>query len=337
MKNKIIEILKNALEIKFEGRADKQHIEVFDNRVNCSCFYCGDSQKKSNKKRGNLYLDTLYYKCFNCGKFCRIDKIVKDFDIDISLLEGISLINIEHNKIEKPSELSVFKDYLILDRDSFKKEYGLIEAEHSKYIKDYLDSRGIDEVNYHRFLTKPSDNSLYIPNIMVLDGIEYVISFNRRIFSDNSRYIISNYKEIAKRLGYEFDTENEIYKQFLKLSTYYNIFNVNLSEIVYILEGEIDSMFIPNAIATSGVTKEFNLNLAFKYFIFDNDDAGNKKFMDMIDKNEYVFYWRGFINDYGLERYNIKDINDLYLILKSKNKDLSELDNYFVNNILNLT
>ena len=56
-------IVSSAL-LKFFGN-DPQRLKIYQggNRLNFCCPYCGDS-KDSKKKRGNLYTDTLTYKCY---------------------------------------------------------------------------------------------------------------------------------------------------------------------------------------------------------------------------------------------------------------------------------
>ena len=45
-------------------------IEHADDAWRIRCPFCGDSQKKSNLKRGNYYLNSGSYYCFNCQKTC---------------------------------------------------------------------------------------------------------------------------------------------------------------------------------------------------------------------------------------------------------------------------
>ena len=50
--------------------------------ANCRCHVCGDSQKKSNKKRGYFYThdNGLFYKCWNCGVSYSFSFFLKEFD-----------------------------------------------------------------------------------------------------------------------------------------------------------------------------------------------------------------------------------------------------------------
>ena len=68
--NKIELIIQEILNREFSGIPHKTKIDRYGNRLNFSCPYCGDSDEK-RKKRGNFYLDTQGYKCYNggCGVF----------------------------------------------------------------------------------------------------------------------------------------------------------------------------------------------------------------------------------------------------------------------------
>lgn len=84
----------------------------------------------------------------------------------------------------------------------------------------------------------------------------------------------------------------------------YNQDFVDYSEDVFILEGPIDSMFVPNAIAMAG--SDASPSIPGKYiWVFDNE-PGNKeivhKMIKKIDEGERIVIWR--------KEDNFKDIND---------------------------
>ena len=70
--------------LKFFGN-DPQRLKIYQggNRLNFCCPYCGDS-KDAKKKRGNLYVDTLTYKCYNggCAVFKNLNQFTRDFEIN---------------------------------------------------------------------------------------------------------------------------------------------------------------------------------------------------------------------------------------------------------------
>jgi hypothetical protein len=95
----------------------------------------------------------------------------------------------------------------------------------------------------------------------------------------------------------------------------YNYYNVDDSKNVDILEGCIDSFFIENAIATSGLTGIENSDLfeiikkkfRLRTWVFDNpynDKAGLIKIEQFADAGERVFIWPRKLK-------NFKDVNEI--------------------------
>ena len=86
----ITAFLETLLRKKFHDVPEKQKIEEHSSRkLNFACPICGDSEKKVSKKRGNLYLDTGAYKCFNDG--CMAYMPIGEFVARMSKEHGIML------------------------------------------------------------------------------------------------------------------------------------------------------------------------------------------------------------------------------------------------------
>ena len=64
----IKDFIKDVLKKRFSDNKIKQTLDDSDSdKLNFACPYCGDSNKDSSKKRGNFYLSSNTYKCFNDG------------------------------------------------------------------------------------------------------------------------------------------------------------------------------------------------------------------------------------------------------------------------------
>ena len=83
---RIKELIGDILRKEFAGNAGKQKMYEAGNRLNISCPYCGDSSNP-RKKRGNFYLDTLTYKCYNggCGIYKDAYSLFRDFSVATKL------------------------------------------------------------------------------------------------------------------------------------------------------------------------------------------------------------------------------------------------------------
>jgi len=77
-KDYIKNIIQVVLDKEFTN-SQKRKINDYDSRFNCACPYCQDSSKDMYAKRGNLYLSSLLYICFNCGKTTSFDKFCMVF------------------------------------------------------------------------------------------------------------------------------------------------------------------------------------------------------------------------------------------------------------------
>jgi predicted RNA-binding Zn-ribbon protein involved in translation (DUF1610 family) len=74
---------------KIQNILDKEHNDCSEKRklvpypktspkrLNFACPYCGDSEKVRTKKRGNVWLNTLIYRCYNCGEEGNFTKMCK--------------------------------------------------------------------------------------------------------------------------------------------------------------------------------------------------------------------------------------------------------------------
>ena len=76
---RIEDLVRVILGKEFQGNPAKQIVYKAGNRLNFSCPYCGDSHD-AKKKRGNFYMDTMAYKCYNggCGIFKDSISLLKD-------------------------------------------------------------------------------------------------------------------------------------------------------------------------------------------------------------------------------------------------------------------
>ena len=172
---RIEDLINNVLVKEFPGEHNKHKIYRAGNRLNFSCPYCGDSND-GRKKRGNFYLDTLSYKCYNggCGIFKDIYSILKDFSLvgKLEQDEKTEILDILHNRKERRKtyygdiDISIFfdediKNYII-PRSEFMERMGLEEVRGSK-IEIYLTRR--NQVPDQKFAWDKEKQRLYLMNL----------------------------------------------------------------------------------------------------------------------------------------------------------------------------
>ena len=340
IKNKIQEILNK----KFANDSYiKRKIDVYHDRLNFSCVCCGDSLSDVRKKRGNLYLDTLVYHCYNCGEHMGINALLHRFGEELSNEDKIAVHEIQQNakKFEKKvsssqSSMSMtLLDKLAIPKDILFKQLGIISPYKDVTASNYLKSRMINIKDWKYFAYNPLTKELYILNTSPLDRVigfqirqldpkshkqRYTSSRLTKIYSDVFNKDINGIVErllLKEPLGQKYIEEEDgvenIVANLDRLSGIFNIMNVNLSQPLTIMEGPIDSLAIANSIALQSAAKHldgFFDEVENVRYLFDNDKTGKEMSLKKMKNHKKVFLWGQYL-DMIKSKTNIKDINDL--------------------------
>lgn len=275
---------------------------------NFRCLYCGDSTKYKNKARGYLYKinDTYNFKCHNCGKSCSFTTFLKDVDSDIydqyifEKFKNGRKKDLELIPTVKKSKPVFTKKYFDLPTiQSLNKEH---------FARYYLESRKIPEEKLKKlyfcekfkewtntqketFTNVKSDE----PRIIIpLVYQETIFGFQGRSLNKNSKakYITIILNDNVPKI--------------------YGLDDINWSKNVYILEGPIDSMFIPNSIAMVGA--DVNVSVIPNHqqtdfiFVYDNERR-NKEIISRMEKTisegHSIVIWP--------QDLKYKDVNDMIM------------------------
>jgi len=223
-------------------------------------------------------------------------------------------------------------------------------------IRKFIEKRKIDrlQVFEQSCYYDSREDKIYIFNLDIRSG--RVLGFAIRRIDDSSpgpKYNIKNYSELKKN-GLARLIEDELVTDIDSLNNYFNILNIDFSKPVIITEGQIDAMFLKNAIATTGVTKsktllESIIAKGLARILFDNDLAGKRESIALLKKGYHVFLWLPVIREMR-DRYpalnreiaKIKDINDLYKFMESQEPGLEFnqfnefINKYFSNSLFDL-
>lgn len=340
IKNKIQEILNK----KFANDSYiKRKIDVYHDRLNFSCPYCNDSRTDVRKKRGNLYLDSFKFFCFNCNHSAGINRFLSDFNEELSNEDKIVVHEIQQNakKFEKrvsstQSSMSMtLLDKLAIPKDILFRQLGIISPYKDVTASNYLKSRMINIKDWKYFAYNPLTKELYILNTSPLDRVigfqirqldpkshkqRYTSSRLTKIYSDVFNKDINGIVErllLKEPLGQKYiedeDGIENIVANLDRLSGIFNIMNVNLSQPLTIMEGPIDSLAIANSIALQSAAKHldgFFDEVENVRYLFDNDKTGKEMSLKKMKNHKTVFLWGQYL-DMIKSKNNIKDINDL--------------------------
>lgn len=329
-KERLFHILQPLIAEKFKDEPPKQKIRTYTNRLSMACPYCRDSVKNPYAKRGNVILTGKFhdhYKCFNCGKFMRIDKFLNDMsgEVQLDIAEYIS-------KNKTDFDLSMNKKYdvsLLLDRDEIlkycvtredlKRKLGLEEVD-SHWVHKWLRRRL--QFDNQRFLYSPRKNYLAILNLV---DEEHVLGLQKRSFAKNDdRFRTYN----VSRLNAAFRPGEEVPEEVDSLSVLFGVMQLNFARPVTLFEGPMDAFMFKNSVGSAGALKSFPIDMPLRYW-FDDDKTGRKKSIEYIERGEAVFMWEKFRKDYQVPHRKKWDLNDLMIWFKEQHKRVPNFEPYF--------
>lgn len=295
---------------------------------NYSCNICGDSKRNKLKARGYIYKGKtgLFVKCHNCEYSTNLGNLIKT--IDNNLYREYVLENYK----ESGAPRSHHKDTATAIPDIFRSEPLLVDS--------VLDSiTGLDTlpsehpaVQYvlNRKLPESTLKLLYIaPKFK-----KFVNSLLPGKFKDDNdcpRLVIPYFNNHGKCFAFQgrsFGKEEPKYIT-IKLDDeeerIYGLDRVDYSKKVYIIEGPLDSLFIPNALAVSGSSFSGATVEALKAnctVVYDNEPRSvqlTKLMKKTIEEGFSVCLWPDTITE--------KDINEMILSGKTSEQIVDIIDN----------
>jgi len=242
---------------------EQKYVSMLSNRLrnykrkssglfNFSCPICGDSTTQKSKARAYIYDKkgkSLFY-CHNCNASMGIPNFIKM--VDQNVYNEYVMENLKNNKTPEQIDFELFVDKMkkpvFIKSGPLKNLRKISQLSPEHPAKKLIDSRKIP-THYHAkmFLCsnfKAFTNEL-VPNKFDInrDETRILIPFldkdknlhayqGRAIGKSDVKYITIVLDESVPKL-YGLDT-------------------VDFNKLTYVMEGPIDSMFIPNSIATAG-------------------------------------------------------------------------------------
>ena len=273
--------------------------------LNHSCPYCGDSEKNPHKARGYHFKmkETFIHKCHNCSISKPFGKFLKEQDTSLWKQYAVEKF---YKKDPTFTEVKVPKSTVVFKDDPLKK-VGCISAVDSKRARDYLNIRQIPKDKW--------DDLYYIEQSQSLTSLDY--KYKDRVFGNDPRLVIPFYSRQGKLIGVSGRALNSNNLRYLTLkfddqeSLIYGLRTVDYNKKVYVTEGPIDSLFLPNAIAVGG--SDFSKLKSIvpteqAVVVFDNEPRNGelvKKMGQVIEDGFTICLWPKNIIQ--------KDINDMIL------------------------
>jgi hypothetical protein len=117
----------------------------------------------------------------------------------------------------------------------------------------------------------------------------------------------------------------------------FNIGTISFNDQITIFEGPMDSWLWPNSVALCSVENKFPFEMDNLRYWYDWDSAGRSKTSELLSKGSTVFNWKKFLEDHSLQLNKKWDLNDLVNFLRSKKIKIKRFENYFTQEVLDLS
>lgn len=278
---------------------------------NCSCPICGDSEKKKSKARGFFYQkgQSMYYKCHNCAAGMGVGNFLKSLFPSYYqefLLEKYKS-GVSNSKTESPIASIVKVRFSTLTSKHAQK---ISELEDDHYAKRYILNRKIP----NKYLSK-----LFYTNDFAELVDDVFPGKYQNLKPNDARIVIPFFNEDDGVLGLQgrsLSAEGGLRYITIRASSttdlIYGLDRLDYDKTVYVVEGPIDSLFLPNCIAAansdlSSVVTKLKKNVD-AVLVFDNEPR-NKEIVslmsDAISNNKKICIWPNRIME--------KDINEMVL------------------------
>jgi hypothetical protein len=279
------------------------------------CPLCGDSKKKKTKKRGNFYewSGSLLFHCHNCGATRSFSTFLGEQNPALFMQYKLELLRNRHRDVD-PNE-ALFKSKV-----TFEKKIELVEfyfgttlecSEQNDPVLNYVKKRMIPSRFFGSLYSCISIRDLVtqIPRYRELtygDVPVLVIPF----YTDNKTFSFICCRAISKAASfryYVFEVDN-VYPKLWGLEF------VDWSIPLYITEGPIDAMMLPNALALGGSVGSRSIQYIKEHvqdrkqvcFVYDNELISNLQILQQVQNRINQGYSVVIYN----ERFTSKDLND---------------------------
>ena len=280
---------------------------------NYSCPICGDSKKNPRKARGYIYKfkQDLLVKCHKCGYSTNIGNLIKYIDSNLydeyvveRYKNGATRYN-DHKDIAEvlPPTVEIDLDDSVLDElsriDRMREDHPAVR---------YVEGRKIPKDKWSLLYFSPKFKS-YVNSITP--------KFPEPINDEHPRLVIPYFNSHGKVIAFQgraFGKEEPKYYTIKIDETeekIYGLERIEFSRRIYVVEGPLDSLFLPNAIAVSGSsfdTPTIRQLLTNATIVMDNEPRSKeitKQLAKYIEKGYNVVMYPDTVVE--------KDINEMIL------------------------
>ena len=284
------------------------------NLYNFRCPICGDSETHQNKARGYIYQKEgkMMFHCHNCGATMGIPNFIKM--LDVNLYNEYQLEKLADRKTPEQNEFEAFvekmKPPVFMKSGPLKGLKKVSQLSPEDPIKKFVVERKIPNVYHAKLFACPKfmrfTNNL-VPDKFSAESLAHDETRLLIPFLDSNKSVHAYQGRTLGSSGLKYITI-VLNQSVPKL---YGLDTVDRNKIIPVVEGPIDSMFVPNSIATAGgdlVSAVQTFDKSRLTIVYDNEPR-SKETVKKLDK--------AILNGYNVviwpETMEHKDINDMVL------------------------
>jgi hypothetical protein len=285
------------------------------NVFNFRCPICGDSETHKNKTRGYIYdkKGKSLFHCHNCNATMGLSNLIKS--IDQVLYNEMQLEKLRGEKTPEQTELESFvekmKKPIFMKEGPLKglKKVSQLSPDHR--VKKLVDARKIPNPYHAKLFSCP--NFKQFTNNLIPNKFD-----EESIARDETRLLIPFFDKEKRLHAYQGRALGDSKVKYITIilddsvPKLYGLDSVDFTKTLYVFEGPIDSMFIPNSIATAGGDLVSSIGMYGDkkniVIVYDNEPRSKdtiKKLDKAIMQGYNIVIWPD-----NLEH---KDINDMVL------------------------
>lgn len=304
---------------------DKEYLMKVSNRLekfkqkdnytwNCRCVLCGDSKKSKFKARGYFFRmkDNLVYTCHNCGETLSFGKFLERLDPQLYRNYQFDVYkNRSHSNTRKP-DFSIVKQKPVFKPRPKKLEFFDMESidlsPNDSEGRHYIESRLIPKEHW--------SNIYYTEDFRVFMDCN-IPNHEKKLPEKEKRVLFPFYDEERNLLGFQGRTlvDSKVKYITIKMNDdsrkIYGLHSLDKSKPIIVVEGPIDSLFLPNCVATmdSSLYSVQSLIGDYEYIFVHDNESRNKDVIKQMERsistdNKICIWPEGLI---------YKDINQMIL------------------------
>lgn len=294
----------------------KNYKRKSNNVINFSCPICGDSATDRRKARGFIYekKGKSLYHCHNCSVTMGVPNFIKS--VDQVLYNEFQMEKLKSSKSPEQEEFDAFVDKMrkpvFLKEGPLKglKKVSQLSPDHR--VKKLVDARKIPNPYHAKLFSCPNfrkfTNEL-VPGKFDEKALQY----------DETRLLIPFFDRDKRLHAYQGRALGDSRVKYITIvldetvPKVYGLDAADFNRTTYVMEGPIDSMFIPNSIATAGgdlvsALGSLTASRSSLVIVYDNEPRSRetiKKLDKAIMQGYSVCIWP--------ENLEHKDVNDMVL------------------------